>query len=117
MTGETNYQAGLNAGAIVVRDYEGRGFQVLSQRWRGQAGEIDLIFQTADEIVFVEVKKSKTHASALAALLPRQMARIATAAAEFLDGQPNGQLTQCRFDVAAVDSIGRIDIVENAITQ
>lgn len=117
MKSETNYHAGLSAEAIVVRDYESRGFEVLSHRWRGRAGEIDLVFRTGEEIVFVEVKKSKTHARAFSALQPRQMDRLATAATEFLDGQPNGPLTECRFDVAAVDSVGRVDIVENAITQ
>lgn len=117
MNSETNYHAGLSAEAIVLRDYESRGFEVLSHRWRGRAGEIDLIFRKDDEIVFVEVKKSKTLADAFRALQTRQMERLAAAGTEFLDGQPLGLLTACRFDVAAVDSVGRIDIVENAITQ
>jgi len=35
-------------------------------------------------------------------------------APEFLETMPNGQLTDARIDVALVDDIGRIDVIENA---
>ena len=43
------------------------------------------------------------------------MARLCAAAAEFVGGEPSGQDTEMRFDVALVDGAGRIDIMENAI--
>lgn len=42
------------------------------------------------------------------------MGRIWNAAAEFLEGEPMGQLTAARFDVALVDGQGRVEIIENA---
>ena len=42
------------------------------------------------------------------------MARIYGAASEFLAGEPAGQLTEVRFDVALVDAVGRIEVLENA---
>ena len=42
------------------------------------------------------------------------MARIYAAAEEFLGGEPTGQLTESRFDVALVDAMGRIEVLENA---
>jgi putative endonuclease len=42
------------------------------------------------------------------------MARICTAASEYLAQEPLGQLTPVRFDVALVDGAGRIEILENA---
>ena len=36
------------------------------------------------------------------------------AATEFLAGEPKGQLTDVRFDVALVDDKGRIEVLENA---
>jgi putative endonuclease len=45
---------------------------------------------------------------------PRQMARIYGAASEFIGGEPAGQLTPVRFDVALVDGRGQIEILENA---
>ncbi|MFC3118369.1 hypothetical protein ACFOHS_09490 [Jhaorihella thermophila] len=42
------------------------------------------------------------------------MRRICASAAQFLDGEPDGQLTNVRFDVALVDRSGAFEIIENA---
>ncbi len=42
------------------------------------------------------------------------MARIYASASVFLAGEPAGQDTPSRFDVALVDGQGRIEIIENA---
>jgi putative endonuclease len=42
------------------------------------------------------------------------MARIYGAASEFIAGEPAGQLTPVRFDVALVDGSGQIRVIENA---
>jgi putative endonuclease len=115
LSGLTSYHAGLSAEAIVQKDYETRGLRCAQQRWRGKAGEIDLIFREGSSIVFVEVKKSITHAKARARLLPQQIQRLYAAGAEFLEREPSGQLTECRFDLATVDNTGRLQIIENVI--
>ncbi|KPP84207.1 MAG: putative endonuclease [Rhodobacteraceae bacterium HLUCCA08] len=112
--GRTADAAGRAAESIVAADYDRRGRPVIGQRWRGLSGEIDLIARDGDGIVFIEVKKARDHARAAAALSARQMRRLCGAAAEFLETQPKGQLTEARFDVALVDGTGRIDIIENA---
>lgn len=66
-------------------------------------------------LIFVEVKRADSHATAAERLSTRQMGRICAAASEFVAGEPAGQDTDMRFDVALVDSAGRIAIVENAI--
>lgn len=114
MSGARSYQAGLAAEEQVARLYERSGRAVCARRWRGASGEIDLIARNGAEVIFIEVKQSRTHASAAEHLTRRQMERIYASASEFLAGEPRGQDTDVRFDVALVDSIGRIDIVENA---
>ena len=47
-------------------------------------------------------------------LSPARWQRIWSAASEFLAGEPAGQDTPARFDVALVDGQGRIEIIENA---
>jgi putative endonuclease len=42
------------------------------------------------------------------------MKRIYQSAEEFLGQQPNGSLTEVRFDVALVDGCGDTRIIENA---
>ena len=114
MTGRTSYHAGLAAEDQVVRHYAAAGIVVCARRWRGTRGEIDLIARRGDEVIFIEVKSSATHAGAAAHLSAAQIARICDTATEFLAGEPKGQLTDIRIDVALVDAMGRIDIIENA---
>lgn len=114
MSGARSYHAGLAAEDQVARLYERGGRAVCARRWRGSAGEIDLIARDGAEVIFIEVKQSRTHAMAAEHLTRRQMDRIYASASEFLAGEPAGQNTDVRFDVALVDSLGRIDIVENA---
>lgn len=114
MSGARSYQAGLAAEALVEQLYERSGRQVCARRWRGASGEIDLIARDGAEVIFIEVKQSRTHAQAAEHLSERQMARIYGAASEFIGGEPAGQLTPVRFDVALVDGHGQIEILENA---
>jgi len=112
--GRTAYHAGQAAEGSVARIYERGGRPIVARRWRGMGGEIDLVARDGAEVIFIEVKCSSTHARAAERLGPRQMARIYAAAGEFLAGEPLGQLTPARFDVALVDGQGRVEILENA---
>lgn len=112
--GQQAHCAGMAAESSVVQLYERTGRIVAAQRWRGSAGEIDIVVRDGAEVIFIEVKQSATHALAAEHLTPRQMGRIYAAASEFLAGEPAGQLTPARFDVALVDGQGRIEILENA---
>lgn len=114
MSGARSYQAGRAAETMVEQLYQRAGREICARRWRGSLGEIDLIARDGAEVIFIEVKQSKTHALAAEHLTERQMARIYGAASEFIGGEPAGQLTSVRFDVALVDGQGRIEILENA---
>lgn len=114
MGGARSYQAGLAAETLVEQLYERSGRKVCARRWRGSSGEIDLIARDGAEVIFIEVKHSKTHAMAAEHLGLRQMARIYAAASEFIGQEPAGQLTPVRFDVALVDGRGAIEVLENA---
>ena len=114
MSGARSYHAGFAAEDQVAQLYDRSGRAVCARRWRGSAGEIDLIARDGAGVIFIEVKQSKTHAMAAEHLTARQMARIYGAASEFLAGEPAGQLTDVRFDVALVDAVGRIEVLENA---
>lgn len=106
--------AGQLAEDSVAARYRALGCDLLASRWRGQAGEIDLIFRDGDEIIFVEVKKSSSHALASHRLNRRQMDRICLAGLEFADGIDGGRPLPMRFDAALVDAVGRVDIIQNA---
>ena len=115
MSGLTNHLAGEAAEGQVARHYAACGMKIMARRWRGQGGEIDLIARDGNWTVFIEVKKGRNHAMAVARLSPRQIARLQNAAAEYLGGQPDGLNSDARFDIALVDGAGQIDIIENAL--
>ncbi|MCC1493957.1 YraN family protein [Cognatishimia sp. F0-27] len=114
--GRIGYHAGVSAEHQVETDYARRGYDLERRRWRGAGGEIDLIMRDGDGLVFVEVKKSRSFERALTRLGGRQIARLISAAEEFLGTQPRGALTEVRFDVAVLDGHGQIRVLENAIT-
>ena len=115
--GQMAYHSGVAAENCIAKDYERRGFEVALKRWRGVAGEVDLIVRDGAALIFVEVKKARDFAVAAGSLSARQMQRLCRAAEEFLASEPMGNLTEVRFDVALVDCHGQTQIIENAFGQ
>ena len=113
--GQMAYHSGQAAEKAVADHYRARGYLVSHVRWRGTAGEIDLILRRNDSIVFVEVKQSKRTETLASRVSRRQMRRLLNTASEFLAQSPQGLLTPSRFDVALVDGVGHIEVIENAI--
>jgi putative endonuclease len=113
--GTTAYHAGLAAEDGVADFYGRSGRVVIARRWRGRGGEIDVIANDGDATVFVEVKRARTHAIAAERVTPRQRERILASASEYMDRLPAGQNSHVRFDVALVDEVGRIEVIENAL--
>ncbi|CUH27822.1 hypothetical protein JSE7799_00786 [Jannaschia seosinensis] len=114
MSGTVSYHSGFAAEECVVRHYTLAGHAVLARRWRGKGGEIDVIAQDGENTVFIEVKKSDTHAAAAARISDRQIRRIFDCASEYMETLPGGLLSPVRFDVALVDATGRVEVIENA---
>ena len=114
MSGRKSYYAGISAEDQVAQMYDRSGRPVIARRWRGPGGEIDLIARDGAEVIFIEVKQARSHGLAAERLSARQMARIYKSAECFIGTEPAGQLTPVRFDVALVDGVGRIEVLENA---
>ena len=112
--GRANRCSGLAAEGIVARHYETHGIPITTRNWRGSGGEIDLIGRRGDEVIFVEVKASKTHDLAASHVSSAQIARIFRTVDEYLAGEPRGLLTDVRIDLALVDGQGRVEVIENA---
>lgn len=117
MQGQTNFHAGVAAEAQVARHFAGCGYDLCAERWRGPGGEIDLIFSDmgGERMIAVEVKKAPSHAEAAARVTGRQLARIGRSAAAYAGRMPKGSLTDIRIDIALVDDVGRIHVIENAM--
>lgn len=108
-----NFHAGFAAEEIAARAYRQAGGTILATRWRRAEGELDLVVDLAGLIVFVEVKARRDHEAGAAAVTERQWRRLGAAATRFLAERTDGDRA-CRFDLAVVDSAGRLRLIENA---
>ncbi len=113
MTGITSYHAGLAAEDIVGRHYAGLGWSVRETRWRGAGGEIDIVCEHGGTLLFVEVKKSRSHDIAAQRVSRRQLIRIHNSAEEYMGRLAFGLNTDARIDEALVDSVGQVAVLEN----
>lgn len=111
--GSRAYHAGLSAEDAVARDYEQRGHMIEARRFRRASGEIDLVARKGPDLIFIEVKQSKSHDQAALALSAKQLQRIFRTASQYLADEPNGLDTPSRIDVALVDAQGRVECLEN----
>ena len=112
--GAAAWASGAAAEEAVARAYEARSFAIAARRWRSLFGEIDLIVRDGATVVVVEVKKARNLEEAAHRLSRRQMDRLCAAAQAFCASEPHGALTELRFDLALVDGMGRVRVIEGA---
>lgn len=115
--GRIAHLSGVLAEDSVARLLERKGMVILARRWRGKAGEIDLIARDGQCLVFVEVKQSSNHEDAAYRLGAAQQGRIMRAALEYCDAAGQSPLPEMRFDAALVEGQGRVEILERAFEE
>lgn len=99
-----NTQAIGQAGEDHALQYlQAQGLRLLERNFRCQLGEIDLIMQDGQQLIFVEVRKraSLSHGGAAASVTPSKQRRLLLAAQYYLQTLPH--MPRCRFDLIAID--------------
>ena len=102
--GALAWHSGNAAEEATARYYESRGARIAARRWRGRAGEIDLILRERDgTVVFVEVRQraSAARGGAAASVSSTKQRRIIFAARHYLMRLRTPP--PCRFDVVLVE--------------
>lgn len=91
-----------------------QGLMLVERNFRCKGGEIDLIMQAKDTLIFIEVRKraDKNHGGAAASVTPAKQKRLIVAAHIFL--QRYKMPPACRFDVIAIDGV-EMSWLKNAI--
>ena len=109
----TRAETGQKAEELAAAFLQAKGLTVLERNFRAKVGEIDLIAQDGDEVVFVEVRAraSKDFGGAAASVDGAKRRKLIRAAALWL--QARGWDGACRFDVVALDG-GRIEHLPSA---
>jgi len=96
-----------------------RGLKLLQRNFSSRFGEIDLIMEDNETVVFVEVKyrKCNQHGSGAEAVTFHKQGRISRTAAWYLALNPHRAEQFCRFDVISIDPQKKdqgINWIENA---
>ena len=91
------------------------GLRFCAANVRYRHGELDLVMEHDEALVFIEVRYREPHdfGGAAASVTLRKQGRIARAAASFLADHPHWANRPCRFDVVAIDG-ARIDWIRDA---
>ena len=95
---------------------QARGLRLRERNYRSRRGEIDLIMQDGDQLVFVEVRyrASSRYGSAAESVTAAKQTRLISAASQYLQGQSGTRA--CRFDVLALSGAKgeRVDWIRDA---
>lgn len=84
-----------------------QGLKIIERNFSSRFGEIDLIMEHDETVVFVEVRyrKSGQHGSGAESVTTHKQARISRTAGWYLATNPHRAEQFCRFDVISIDSI------------
>lgn len=105
---------GDQAEARALKYLERQGLELITRNFQIRRGEIDLIMQQADEIVFVEVRaRSNTaYGDGIESITHGKRQRLVAAASAYLQRQRYDM--PARFDVIAIDGRGQISWIADA---
>jgi putative endonuclease len=111
-----------NAGEdIAARELIRRGYTVRDRNWRCPEGELDIVAEQGDALVFVEVRtrRGDRFGTPEDSITPTKRAHLIASAQAYLEAH---SLQDCdwRIDVVAVEmtaqgQLVRVDVIENAI--
>lgn len=110
---------GQNGEELASKFLKKSGYVILESNYRGHLGEIDLVAEDGDCLVFVEVKtrSSLSFGHPLESINSRKQQQLIKVAREYL-GEHGAENRHCRFDaVSVLQAKGqepRIELIKNA---
>jgi len=113
-------ETGIFGEKLAAEFLRGQGYQILETNYRCPEGEVDIVAQHGDFLVFVEVrtKRSRRFGSPEESITPTKMERLRLTAARYREAH-DGLPEQWRIDVVVIElSRGRparIELIENAV--
>ncbi len=118
----TRLGLGRRGEALAARRLEAEGYRILARNYRSQAGEVDLVAQEGDCLVFVEVRtrNGDLYGTPEESVTARKQARLMRVAETYLSEHEILDV-DWRIDVVAIDMapggrVRRLDILRNAVS-
>jgi putative endonuclease len=105
---------GQEAETLACDYLQAKGLALVERNYRSRFGEIDLIMDDRDCLIFVEVRyrRQARYGSGAESVDARKQARLVACARHYLRRHPRAAQRPCRFDVVAIDGGGsKPDIV------
>lgn len=105
---------------LAVSALMSKGYAVVARRFRTRYGEIDIIANDGDTLVFVEVrrKSGRGYGAAVESVTPDKQRRVVRMAVEYLARHDLYDRCPVRFDVVAIDDqpdgTARITVIQSA---
>lgn len=117
--GKTTKEIGEKAERFAQQFLRQNGLKILANNVSYSFGEIDLIAEDGDELVFIEVRfrSNPSHGSAAETVRMQKQQRIILASQAWLKNNQSYRHHYCRFDLIAIDSVidsNHIDWEKNA---
>lgn len=108
---------GLAAEKLAATFLTQQGLKIVTSNYHCRHGEIDLIMQEGNVLVFVEVRlrSNTTFGSAAASITPQKQQKLIRTAQHYL--QQHAKNTPCRFDAVLMQKadMSQIEWLRNAI--
>lgn len=109
-------QRGDRAEGVVCDYLQAQGLELYERNYRCRSGEIDLIMGDGASLVFIEVRyrSSSRFGSPAETVERRKQARIAAAAARYLQANPKQARRPARFDVVFLQPPAPVQWIKDA---
>ena len=112
-------QTGQQGEEIAASYLTERGYKVIARNWRAQVGELDIIVEDGDSLVFVEVRTRRGEQFGLPeeSITPAKQARLIELAQTYLQ-ETEAVTCSWRIDVVAVQlgpGLPQINHIKNAV--
>jgi putative endonuclease len=103
--------------AQALRHLQAAGLRLRAANVRYRFGELDLVMDDGELLVFVEVRyrRSRSHGGAAASIGSAKRQRLWRAAQAFLAANPALAQRPCRFDVLAIEGTEGVQWIRNAL--
>ena len=118
---DSRQRLGKSGEELARHRLEASGYSILEANYRAKAGEIDLVAEKDDTLVFVEVRTRMGTAVGAPeeSLTSRKRVHLVDAAREYLQTN-DAESREWRIDLVAVEighngKLQRVDVVENAV--
>lgn len=116
-------ELGLQGEEVAVRYLEGKGYLILGRNYRTSTGEIDVVAQEGETLVFVEVRarSSRQYGLPEESVTPAKSQRLIEVAQGYLQEEGVDAETHWRIDIVALEfapsgELLRVEHIENAVS-